>query len=1069
MTDLNRLLQQPGLSSKTLDATRFSVGEDQKLSTTQQKAFGVGRLIEWVKDRVSTQQKDLNRAGFDAYVGELKKVNQELGTQLESKLQQVRQSGKPLTLRAVQRVLTNHSQGEDVLRNVKTQASNLVQSLKFGGSNWAHFVTPAQVTQVRQTLEVMQMHLRGAGDVEGQVSLAALSRSIDELTGNTAAEWIVPEAQLSKKGQEPLKVFHPQLGKMVDTPVNNSQWRSLLKAHAELQEGKTPKDEDAVKHSALSIIKSTGLHSGLRILEKAPTADLVDLARQVGLGMYSKFDQLHAVQAEEDAKVLDPDSLRLLQAYNESTAESKARIQLEDSAPPAPVAGAKPAKPKQVSQDPTFKKEFQEVKDLRAFFAECLSPSNPADFETLSDGERIRKACVGQADKFASLFTLPEEGNPELPPDVMKAMFGLVNDETFAKLQEAQAQGAWSTAGAILQQHFASLPAERFEAFSATIDQSMDVFKLPVTEVLNQLSEGFDGVPGNLANFLSRAFRTYYENQAPVDQKSMVASYMRGSVEGSSDVQKLASLVAGGGPYMIKMLQLVGDNVSGENAKEIKEALAFVKSGLPPIAAEIRNAMLLGIVNDSEGKITGLKDVRSLGAASVGETFLTKVSKDDGTSEMAVVKLLRPGIAQRAGRERVFMDSVAKLLPGMQGTFAGIADQIEAEMDLTSEAKNVKLGAVYDDKGNPYVKSMKLSDAAPAKTNYMMIQRAPGSTAAHYLEHLKRHSDRTPIHPMVLANRMGAMMTDLAEKWVEEAIFGSGFYHGDLHSGNIMYKADEGSENGTLTVIDFGNSKVLNPTERRAIFRMMCTAQIKSASDFARDFETILSAEGKSQMTGDKRTAFLSKIEEAFNKKNPTTGLGASTGEIIDAILTSANDLGIEVPGAIANFSRSEMMLENAFKDITQLSKSNWESFKDLKTRDPELTAEMKDRTSRLGRQIDRKVTELGKQNPVPTETIDKLKGLKTTLLDESQGFAVMETADIDFMLQLDAALPPEERILEPAVNRLKQTHAVKQTAVPEFAAEFSIENAIANVLERNVANSLKLTGVDLARRVLTA
>jgi hypothetical protein len=90
-------------------------------------------------------------------------------------------------------------------------------------------------------------------------------------------------------------------------------------------------------------------------------------------------------------------------------------------------------------------------------------------------------------------------------------------------------------------------------------------------------------------------------------------------------------------------------------------------------------------------------------------------------------------------------------------------------------------------------------------------------------------------------------------------------------------------------------------------------------------------------------------------------------------------------------------------------------------------------------------------------------------LLDESQGFAVMETADIDFMLQLDAALPPEERILEPAVNRLKQTHAVKQTAVPEFAAEFSIENAIANVLERNVANSLKLTGVDLARRVLTA
>jgi predicted unusual protein kinase regulating ubiquinone biosynthesis (AarF/ABC1/UbiB family) len=315
---------------------------------------------------------------------------------------------------------------------------------------------------------------------------------------------------------------------------------------------------------------------------------------------------------------------------------------------------------------------------------------------------------------------------------------------------------------------------------------------------------------------------------------------------------------------------------------------------------------------------------------------------------------------------------------------------------------------------------------------------------------------------------MGAMMNDLAEKWVEEAIFGSGFYHGDLHSGNIMYKADEGSENGTLTVIDFGNSKVLNPTERRAIFRMMCTAEIKSAPDFCRDFETILTAEGKSIMTGDKRTAFLSKIEEAFNKTDPQTGMTASTGTIIDSILTSANDLGIEVPGAIANFSRSEMMLENAFKDITKLSKANWESFRDLKARDPQLTAEMKDRTSRLGRHIDRKINDLGNQNPVPIDTIEKLKSIKATLLNESQGFVAMEAADIDFLLELDAPLPQEQRILEHAVNRLKQTIAVSQQEVPNDPAEFSIEKAIGNVLARNMANSLNLTGLDLARRMLT-
>jgi hypothetical protein len=79
-----------------------------------------------------------------------------------------------------------------------------------------------------------------------------------------------------------------------------------------------------------------------------------------------------------------------------------------------------------------------------------------------------------------------------------------------------------------------------------------------------------------------------------------------------------------------------------------------------------------------------------------------------------------------------------------------------------------------------------------------------------------------------------------------------------------------------------------------------------------------------------------------------------------------------------------------------------------------------------------------------------------------------MEAADIDFLLELDAPLPQDQRILEPAVNRLKQTLAVSQQEVPKQAAEFSIEKAIGNVLARNMANSLNLTGLDLARRMLT-
>jgi hypothetical protein len=157
---------------------------------------------------------------------------------------------------------------------------------------------------------------------------------------------------------------------------------------------------------------------------------------------------------------------------------------LDAPTPTVAAAGAKPAKPKQESQDPAFKQEFQQVKDLRAFFAECLSPSNPADLQTLSSADRLKKACVSNADKFASIFTLPSEGNPEVPPEVVEAMYALIDDATFSKLQEAKAQGAWAGSEGILQQHFSSLPAERFESLNTAIDQSMSAFKAPVTLTL---------------------------------------------------------------------------------------------------------------------------------------------------------------------------------------------------------------------------------------------------------------------------------------------------------------------------------------------------------------------------------------------------------------------------------------------------------------------------------------------------------------------------------------------------------------------------------------------------------
>src|SRR5262249_31802079 len=153
------------------------------------------------------------------------------------------------------------------------------------------------------------------------------------------------------------------------------------------------------------------------------------------------------------------------------------------------------------------------------------------------------------------------------------------------------------------------------------------------------------------------------------------------------------------------LLQLFGDEAEGE----LRVALGELKAGLSPIHPDLKKALLADIVAQSGGKIDRIDGLRSLGAASVGETLLARVHVrlEDGRIEPrdVVIKLLRPGIQERAERERMFFEDAAREVGGgMTETFRGIADQINTEMDLSREAANVRRAGVYN-RGGEHVRA----------------------------------------------------------------------------------------------------------------------------------------------------------------------------------------------------------------------------------------------------------------------------------------------------------------------------------------------------------------------------
>ena len=394
----------------------------------------------------------------------------------------------------------------------------------------------------------------------------------------------------------------------------------------------------------------------------------------------------------------------------------------------------------------------------------------------------------------------------------------------------------------------------------------------------------------------------------------------------------LGGILKGAGPLFQKILQGMPTESMPDS---MKAALGDVKSKLAPIPDEIVKAQLLGMVERSNGRITKIEVERPLGAASVGQTFFCKMYGPglpaDGKD--VVVKLLKPDVRNRMMREKEVMLKCARMTDadgGMEATYLGQLSRIEEELDLTIEARNVVKGEIYDKSTNKDgtfdgVRSMKLVEGVGATTNSMLLEKAPGDTVDRYTDKVKTKvaefvaakAKRAGESDQDYAVRLQLLRVDilsflkevdlrqtylatLCNKWVTEGVFGEGFYHGDLHAGNIMID-DSGA-----TIIDYGNATSLNEQQRIDVTRMMAAAAAGDSAGFLSGLYDLLTPKFQAKFKKNS-----SAIEKDM-KKIFSLGDQKSAGQRIGVALLKLQEKGIEVPSAIFNFSQCQLRLQNA-------------------------------------------------------------------------------------------------------------------------------------------------------------
>jgi ubiquinone biosynthesis protein len=262
--------------------------------------------------------------------------------------------------------------------------------------------------------------------------------------------------------------------------------------------------------------------------------------------------------------------------------------------------------------------------------------------------------------------------------------------------------------------------------------------------------------------------------------------------------QRLAAAFEELGPSFIKLGQLLSTRADllGE---EITADLASLQDRLPPFPGSEAQRLIEAEFGRPLGAFFSFFDQAAIAAASIAQVHFAQTT--DGHD--VAVKVLRPGIAEAFARDLdLFLwlaDLAERLQPALQRlrpveVVQTLAEIVRVEMDLRLEAAAAaELGENFA--GDPDFRVPKVDWLRTGRT-VLTLERVNGI-------HI---DDRAAL--LAAGHRIDQLLEKAAAAFFNQ-VFRDGFFHADLHPGNMFVDRD-----GAIAVVDFGIMGRLDRTTR---------------------------------------------------------------------------------------------------------------------------------------------------------------------------------------------------------------------------------------------------------------
>ncbi|MCQ2389810.1 MAG: AarF/UbiB family protein [Kiritimatiellae bacterium] len=594
-------------------------------------------------------------------------------------------------------------------------------------------------------------------------------------------------------------------------------------------------------------------------------------------------------------------------------------------------------------------------KTVHDFVADLILNKDTWSFDTAAaePGARLKSVLKDYGPELVRITKDPTLLNtlPEQIRDDVKAIFAdlAAVAENIDGMTANQLTALETKVGALIESAMTKLQEVVRELFTAQAQANVgngELWQRTFSEI-----SGTGGIDPNTENgrFMVSVLNSYFTGADPIEKRAMLSAFIRNTNNESSKGRLVAELLKGAGPLLQKMLQGLPLDSFGP---ETKIALKDMKSKLAPIPDEVVRAELLELLRTSKGEILSIEVKKTIGAATVGQALLCHIRTKTHpvAGEDVVIKLLRPNVENAIQREFVRLNEIAgQQSPAMAKSFRAQYESILKELDFTLEAANIDIGrTAYDMPADvegeavTQVRSMARSTAVPPRRGVMVLEKVEGDTFDGYAERSSRELDvsltkqgvrvdvaedpNAPVKKTISITqpgqflsvkqevdgriRQGGARREKLEKvisaWVDQALFGTGFMHCDMHAGNIMCN-DEAA-----TVIDFGNAMRLSAADRDRLCVLVLSSLISNADLFAERIKDFLPDEAKAVFEG-KKDLVLADLGHVLAK-----GTGKDVARRLLSGIAILQKHGIQVPASVNGFAASLTRLEAALGDFDE-------------------------------------------------------------------------------------------------------------------------------------------------------